>query len=49
LEKEYPFLSGFTSSIKSEITRVATFFIEDTSDEEKLRSMVFEKDFENRD
>jgi len=49
MEKEYPFLSGYTESITTKLTTIGTNFISKTKDEEKLRSIIFEKDFENRD
>ena len=49
LQKSYPFLSGYTKSINSQLTEVASNFIAETNDEEKLRALIFEKDFENRD
>jgi hypothetical protein len=49
LEKAYPFLSGYTESINSRLTKIASNFISKMTSEEKLRGIIFEKDFENRD
>lgn len=48
-EKEYPFLNAVTSKIKKCTTTIIKTFIGDMQDEEKVRSLVFEKDFDNRD
>ena len=49
LENEFPFLNAIIAKILEHITLVASNFIENVKDEERLRSIVFEKDFENRD
>ena len=49
LENEFPFLNAIIAKILEHITMVASNFIENVKDEERLRSIVFEKDFENRD
>lgn len=49
LEKEYPFLSAHTGGLTEHLTSVGSHFISEMQEEEKIRALVFEKDFENRD
>ena len=49
LTKEYPFLSATTEGILEHLTRVGSNFISGIKDEEKLRSIIFERDFGYRD
>ena len=49
LTKGFPFLSAITAKIIGRTTTVASNFIENLRDEERLRSIIFERDFENRD
>mmetsp|Transcript_8018 Transcript_8018/g.7094 ORF Transcript_8018/g.7094 Transcript_8018/m.7094 type:complete len:848 (+) Transcript_8018:309-2852(+) len=49
ITKEYPFLNAHTEGILDHLTSVGSNFVSGISDEEKLRSIVFEKDFEYRD
>ncbi|CAI2366954.1 unnamed protein product [Moneuplotes crassus] len=49
ITREYPFLSAQTDGIIENLTRIGSNFIREISDEERLRALVFERDFENRD
>ena len=47
--KKYDFLSAYTEKIISLITEVTSKFVSKLEDNVQLRSIVFQKDFENRD
>ena len=49
MTKNFPFLEAVTGKIRRHLTKVAGNFIEKLRDEERLRSIVFERDFEDRD
>ena len=49
LEREYSFLNSYTIRLWERISNIAGEFIQAIDDEDKLRNIVFEKDFEGRD
>ena len=49
MTKNFPFLNAITDKIIRHITKVGSNFIENLRDEERLRFLVFQKDFEYRD
>lgn len=49
LNKQYSFLSSGTAEIIRNLTKIGQTFIADNTDEEKLKLIIFEKDFDFRD
>lgn len=49
LERQFPFLSAITEKIVDHIVQVGSYFVSEMQDEARLRYIVFEKDFDNRD
>ena len=49
IKSEYEFLSGFAEKVEDVAVKVTSAYIESIQNEAKLRELVFEKDFENRD
>ena len=49
LRNKFSFLSSYSERIQAHVSKFAGIFIEKIDDDETLRSLVFEKDFESRD
>jgi uncharacterized protein YbgA (DUF1722 family) len=49
LVKKHDFLASYTSKIEEILIQIASSYIEAIEDEDQLRAIVFEKDFEHRD